>query len=171
MQVWTQCYLCRHWGDLDSSLLQPEGGNTVGSGVNTAGGSVAALIANLLPQVNLGLTVGSQGVYVGEGNIYQARGEDQMGRVYQRWPNCYESFGFPSRRMASRSRRPSPCGPALCRMSYVAAVLRPVHECSETPAPIKHPRVQPLCRLARITRAWPGYAMTLPSEGRQPSLG
>ena len=79
MQVWTQCYLCRHWGDLDSSLLQPEGGNTLGSGVNTAVGSVAALIANLLPQANLGLTVGSQGVYVGEGNIYQARGEDQMG--------------------------------------------------------------------------------------------
>ena len=31
------------------ALLQPDGSDTLGSSVNTAGGSVAALMANLLP--------------------------------------------------------------------------------------------------------------------------
>ena len=34
--------------EASEALLQPEGGNTLGSGVNTAGGSVAVLMANLL---------------------------------------------------------------------------------------------------------------------------
>ena len=48
-------------------MLQPSGGDTPGTNVSTAGGSVAVLMANLLRQANSGLTTGSQGVYVGEG--------------------------------------------------------------------------------------------------------
>ena len=157
--------------DLEASeaLLQPEGGNTLGSGVNTAGGSVAVLMANLLPQANLGLTVGSQGIYIGEGNIYQACGEDQTGRVHQdgqtvtrvlvlhpgEWP--LEAGG---QVLAGRL-----CAGCLMWLQYYGLYM------SVLGLPIKHPRVQPLCGLPRITRARPGYATTLPSEGWQPSHG
>ena len=47
--------------------VQPGGGDTPGTCVSTAGGSVATLMANLHPQANLGLVTGSQGVYIGEG--------------------------------------------------------------------------------------------------------
>ena len=53
--------------EASEALPQPGGVDTPGSSVSTTGGSVAALMANLLPQANSGLASGSQGVYVGEG--------------------------------------------------------------------------------------------------------
>ena len=43
------------------------GGTAPGSSSTPSGDSVAALMANLLPQANAGLALASQGVYVGEG--------------------------------------------------------------------------------------------------------
>ena len=53
--------------EASEALLQPGEGDTPGTGVSTVGGSVAALMANLLPQANSGLASGCQGVYVGKG--------------------------------------------------------------------------------------------------------
>ena len=143
--------------EASDALLQPERGNTLGSGVNTAGGSVPDLMANLLPQANLGLAEVPRCLCQGASPPVSTKLAAKIKRgEFTEMAHCYQSFGPPSGRMTTTSRRPSPGGPALCRTSYVAAVLRPVHERSGTPAPIKYPRVQLLCGLARITRAWPG---------------
>ena len=62
-----QCLRCCNTQERILALLQLGGGDTPGTGVSTARGSVAALMANLLPQANSDLASGCQGVYVGEG--------------------------------------------------------------------------------------------------------
>ena len=155
LQVLARCHLHRHWGGIPTilgapseseaceALLQPGGGDTPGAGISTAGGSVAALMANLLPQAYSGLAAGSQGVYVGEGLPRYPPSSQQKsnGTSSLRWLNCFQSYGPQHGRMTTRSSRPSPGESLGAGQFYVAAMLQPVHKCHWTPAPIKDPGV------------------------------
>lgn len=90
---------------------------TLRGGGMLARDSVAAMMANLLPQATPGLANASQGVYVREG-LLPARTSEDNGEDSLIWASCCLSSGHPLERMIHRPYlRPRQGGPGRCKTS------------------------------------------------------
>ena len=146
-------------------------GTAPGSSSSPSGNSVAALMANLLPQANAGLTSATQGVYVGEGlppmpaklAVTICRGDFvNMGELLP-------EFWTPSREDDPQAKAEAKSRPARavqniytwlqCFGMYVS-VLAPLH-------PDRVPELIPVNQ-AKTMLGWHGFTTTRPSEGKRP---